>query len=1433
MEGGGCGTVDCDDSDANVHPGAAEICDGKDSNCDGWKPFSDVDNDNDGVAVCAGDCNDNDANVSPNVSERHFGDPICSDGIDNDCDGKADALDSGCAAPSCETKTSPKQGPHFTALLNPDNTIHPDNTSLSCGKCHNNNNFADPIRFACQRCHADPADTSDPLNGVLKAQYPLPAPYGFGSAPSVAMHSSAVVGTKYGSWTMGSKGCVVCHNPHTQEQNNVFGTTYGMYVKEYVCYDNQATGSSVQNFVQFSSMTGSGSFADGSPYNGNICNMCHTQTNHHQNDGTAPGGQDHNNGQDCMACHPHGDGFAPSGGTPAPPHDVITDCTYCHVSTSDFTTEIPDSKCSQCHTPTGVLKGSYPTAPDVTTHQGRACVGCHEPMFGTSNLKLLREDLSAVGGGTNVVFTAFTGGGSFADGPPYPENVCETCHTLTNHHQSDGTAPGGQDHNNGTNCVSCHPHGDAFAPTGVKAAPPHDVITDCTYCHVNSSDFSSVIPDSKCEQCHTPGGVLKGSYPTAPDVTTHQGRACVGCHEPMFGTSNLKLLREDLSAVGGGTSVVFTAFTGAGSFADGPPYPENVCETCHTLTNHHQSDGTAPGGQDHNNGSDCVSCHPHGDAFAPTGVKAAPPHDVITDCTYCHVSESDFAAEIPDSKCGQCHTPGGVLKGSYPAAPDVETHQGKACVGCHEPMFGTSNLKLLREDLSAAGGGTSVVFTSFTDEGSFADGPPYPENVCETCHTLTNHHQSDGTAPGGQDHNNGQDCMICHPHGQAFVATGQTPVAPHDAVTDCDYCHVSASDLAADIPDEKCQQCHSPTGALKAEYPAAPDVLSHQGRPCVGCHEPMFGTSNLKLLREDLSAVGGGTNVVFTAFTGEGSFADGPPYPENVCETCHTSTNHHQSDGTAPGGQDHNNGTDCAACHPHGDAFAPTGGKAAPPHDIITECTYCHVNTSDFTTPIPDFKCEQCHTPTGALKAQYPTAPDVVTHSTANGSGNYVYTKACVDCHEPMFGTSNLSLVRNDLSSAGGGSTIVFTAETGPDSFADGPPHDENVCESCHTMTNHHRSDGTAPGDLDAGTYIGHYDGQRCTSCHDHSGGFLPGCTGCHGYPPVDGSTLVSDPGTTGSETAGAHDFHVNIQGIDCENCHYDSVGSGPTHNSGLSVTMGFSIFNGQFPGGEYNGQSTVNYNSSEINTTVSDPGTGAKTCSNIYCHSNVQGDTGIGGPTSYASPQWDGGSLTCTSCHGYPPATGTHLAHMNSDHHSLYDPFTCDNCHLNHDHVNGNLEVSGNYSRLSYNSDGPPGNGYGFCSGACHQGAVWNGQPILCWDCHGYESWIPELPPTPAAPTLIPEPDIVSSTNVAVMLEWNAAPSATGPPSYTEYYVEVDDSPAFNSINYRSGWITNTSWTITVQPGMTWNWRVRARDAIRPSAYSVWQSDDFAVTVP
>lgn len=98
---------DCNDADASIHPGAAEICNGIDDNCSGASDegltfvtyYVDADNDTYGdplvsVSTCNGaplgyisdstDCNDSNPNVNPGVIE------VSNNGVDDNCNGTID-----------------------------------------------------------------------------------------------------------------------------------------------------------------------------------------------------------------------------------------------------------------------------------------------------------------------------------------------------------------------------------------------------------------------------------------------------------------------------------------------------------------------------------------------------------------------------------------------------------------------------------------------------------------------------------------------------------------------------------------------------------------------------------------------------------------------------------------------------------------------------------------------------------------------------------------------------------------------------------------------------------------------------------------------------------------------------------------------------------------------------------------------------------------------------------------------------------------------------------------------------------------------------------------------------------------------------------------------------------------------------------------------
>ncbi|MEN0065640.1 MAG: MopE-related protein [Myxococcota bacterium] len=135
---------DCDDFDDEVNPGMDEICDeaNKDNDCD---PLTAERNDvdNDGFTLCDGDCDDNEPRATPNGIE------VC-DGVDNDCDGGTDDID----ADNDGVSVCTPQGP-----------CDPDDVTQACD-CDDNDPNAFPVVVSPNGSNKGAGTDADPFETI-------------------------------------------------------------------------------------------------------------------------------------------------------------------------------------------------------------------------------------------------------------------------------------------------------------------------------------------------------------------------------------------------------------------------------------------------------------------------------------------------------------------------------------------------------------------------------------------------------------------------------------------------------------------------------------------------------------------------------------------------------------------------------------------------------------------------------------------------------------------------------------------------------------------------------------------------------------------------------------------------------------------------------------------------------------------------------------------------------------------------------------------------------------------------------------------------------------------------------------------------------------------------------------------------------------------
>jgi predicted CxxxxCH...CXXCH cytochrome family protein len=353
--------------------------------------------------------------------------------------------------------------------------------------------------------------------------------------------------------------------------------------------------------------------------------------------------------------------------------------------------------------------------------------------------------------------------------------------------------------------------------------------------------------------------------------------------------------------------------------------------------------------------------------------------------------------------------------------------------------------------------------------------------------------------------------------------------------------------------------------------------------------------------------------------------------------------------------------------------------------------------------------------------------------------GDYAGPIQCSTCHGKN--TGNVKRVKADINfpdgstMPGGGisaAVSLLTVEDGTSDFGDDSAapraSSSRVCEVCHTY-DASQTVGVKQHAANQSVVAGHYDNSDCIKCHQHSAGFKADCTTCHANPPLvagDLTATLNPVNSTGSATAGKHDYHVITKGYTCNTCHTGWEASGEMPKNG-NLNLGFDIVLGTTTDstGTYDGRSTGGGYNAAAGTTVT-TGNGLS-CSAIYCHGT-------------ATPAWtDAGTAACGSCHGdtngMPSAvagdgdlSGANSGSQVGKHpeHVVNAGLACSTCHKDlgfgtPDHVNGQVDIW--FDTAVAGASATYNNATNTCSNlSCHISKVWDtATPASCDMCHGY----------------------------------------------------------------------------------------------------------------
>ena len=642
--------------------------------------------------------------------------------------------------------------------------------------------------------------------------------------------------------------------------------------------------------VNFRNFTGPSGFGNDS--GSSICEVCHTATNYHRNDGAT--GLGHNTRRNCTTCHKHENGFQASGGS-APCygcHDGSTGpniknlmglgTTFAYGGKSSrhriAYDNVSSSSClAMCHTASHNAESpNLKTTPELalcnaatchnggsqTTSQGRSisvgsrfasslhnftatmtdefglfrypgnCTKCHGP-HGSDNYPNVRTEINgrATGGNTN--------------------ELCFGCHNSARFKgaadiealwKADAQNHGHYDQSTGGPmvCLKCHaPHGSQNGA----------MIQDSLGGPGLSRDSNSI-----CLACHggQPGGSVYNVMSNQPgqygpnysaasvhDVGLHVAiggytfdLTCAGCHDP-HNTQNARLLQDKI-VFSGHSSVYIQTVRAVVSRGDGVTnYASgwnSYCIVCHTSMA--QTGGQSP-----------YRRHPN-------GVRLS---DYATDySTYANTfSNVEVPLESGYVSCISCHFTHGSPKPSLLRFGNATTPTNRQCLKCHG-----------QGSYMQGGPGSHGGFIG--NKGNCSD--------CHNMHSLANKRLL-------KDQTESVLCLACHGVDGVTkfnVWIVYTSLRNYTGLRGTGGTFGRYSELRGGT-------AHS-MHAINDEATPAPGGITTQHR-CGSCHNP-HGSKNYRVLRTTVNNVTG--IHVYARVDSEGRFLGYSTGLVKFCSACHT-----------------------------------------------------------------------------------------------------------------------------------------------------------------------------------------------------------------------------------------------------------------------------------------------------------------------------------------------------------------------------------------------------------------------------------------------------------------------------------------------------------------------------------------------------------------